>query len=489
MKILLFKSNIAANVETRMETFNDRQHLVVPVVMMVEGVHSNNAGPSLYPLEEFSKIPQAWNGVPVPINHPSDTSGSPISIGDPVAVQQLSIGNVWNSRMEGDKLKAELWLDVLKADQIAPGLLNSIRAGEEIDVSTGHFSENEIVPGNFQGETFDQVVRNIVPDHLAILPGARGACSWSDGCGIRANKKGGDMKVNVVQENSNVVQISVDVERKFEQKDLDRLEGVIINELSHEDVRHQLQKEVDKLDSNLGSEMARMHFVKNVFDDNFVFEMSSRGETKLFQQDFEINDDIVELKGDPKEVQEKITFVEVNAIQTNKEDKNMPDKKCCEEKIQLLIENEATHWVEDDRTFLETLDEKQIDKLEPIVKKDEPVVNKDEPKPKDEPVKKDEPATMDEFLANAGEFGPVLSDGLRMYNDRKAKLVKALVENKRCSFTEDELKAKDIGELERLGTLAQVSADYSVNAGPGEPKANESQETPLSTPSFAKPKE
>lgn len=36
---------------------------------------------------------------------------------------------------------------------------------------------------------FKRIARNLNPDHLALLPGGTGACSWEDGCGVRANER------------------------------------------------------------------------------------------------------------------------------------------------------------------------------------------------------------------------------------------------------------------------------------------------------------
>jgi hypothetical protein len=49
----------ANNYEIRMETYMGRKHLIVPVVMMVEGVHCGSAGPLFHSIEELGKYPDS----------------------------------------------------------------------------------------------------------------------------------------------------------------------------------------------------------------------------------------------------------------------------------------------------------------------------------------------------------------------------------------------------------------------------------------------
>ena len=62
-----------ANTEaSRRETFNGVEHLVVPLVALVEGVlqSSNAETPELALASEFGKHFKGWNGRPVVVNHP-----------------------------------------------------------------------------------------------------------------------------------------------------------------------------------------------------------------------------------------------------------------------------------------------------------------------------------------------------------------------------------------------------------------------------------
>ena len=56
----------ANNYSLRTEVYEGKEHLVVPVVMMVEGVHNGSHGPILHTIEELGKFPGAWNGIQFP---------------------------------------------------------------------------------------------------------------------------------------------------------------------------------------------------------------------------------------------------------------------------------------------------------------------------------------------------------------------------------------------------------------------------------------
>jgi hypothetical protein len=180
------RSNLA--VPMRQETFEERRHMVVPVVMLTEGVHAGNGGPFFYGEDELSKLPESWNGVPVPVWHPEDTNGA-ISANSPQVLEARSIGRIFNVLWDAKekKLRGEVWIDIVKAEKVEKKVLEMLMSGEPIEVSTSLWSDDDDTPGEWNGEKFNGTVHNIVPDHLALLPGGEGACNWNDGCGIRLN--------------------------------------------------------------------------------------------------------------------------------------------------------------------------------------------------------------------------------------------------------------------------------------------------------------
>jgi len=163
------------------KTWRDEEWLVVPVVMAKEGVEMNGA---IIPGEEF--FAPSWNGVPVTFGHPEDAAGNFLSANSPDTLDDWGVGYIFGAEYTGGKLKAEAWININRAEELREGSIEALESGDlEIDVSTGYFAQHN------QG---DGVVihEDIKPDHLAILFGIPGACSFEDGCGVRANQHEGE---------------------------------------------------------------------------------------------------------------------------------------------------------------------------------------------------------------------------------------------------------------------------------------------------------
>lgn len=169
----------------RRDSFDGREHLVVPVVMIVDGVLND----ALVTHEEYGKYVASWDGRPVPVRHPQK-NGQYVSANAVDVLQKTVIGQILNTRAEAGKLKAEAWLDVEKAARLGYGdLVSNLEAGQTVEVSTGYFSDEETRSGSFNGNSYSKIHRNLRPDHLALLPDEVGACSIADGCGTRVNTR------------------------------------------------------------------------------------------------------------------------------------------------------------------------------------------------------------------------------------------------------------------------------------------------------------
>jgi hypothetical protein len=454
--------------------------------MLTEGVHQGSGGAFFYSSEELQKFPAAWNGVPLTVHHPVTQEGIPISANSPDIITDWSIGRVFNVQFVGGKLKGEAWVDVALAQELAPEVLSLLNSGADVEISTGLFSEDDSTPGEWNGEKYTATVRNFRPDHLALLPGGQGACSFSDGCGVRANNQGGQ---RMITNEASVQDVAVEIGKTKEDgvlktlaKRLAGLLGFSVQELSHEDVREQLRSAVNKAKVDSDSWL----WVRDVFDNYFVYELeASDGSIRLFKQDYSVSDNQVLLGGTPMEVVEETSYTIVNegnsptADNANPKEKEGAMKKCCPEKVTALIGNAKNNYTEDDRTWLENLSEEQFNRVaESSVKKETPTGNATPPEGPEFP----KAATVDDYINNApAGIREVLQDGLTTHQKRKAELVAGLLANKRCSFTKEHLEAKGLSELETLSQLAGIDVNYQGKASGSAPVVDNAAEEPLDT--------
>lgn len=175
--------------KTRRDTFDGREFIVAPLTLIVPGVLNGSKGPLFYPLEEIAKNADAWNGIPLVVDHP-EKNGSPVSARSPAVLNGQGIGHLFGATANG-KLTAEGWFDVEKTGRVDNRILDSLRNGKPIELSTGLFTRDEPLgkPGIFEGKPYSFVAHDLRPDHLAILPDSIGACSNTDGCGVLVNSE------------------------------------------------------------------------------------------------------------------------------------------------------------------------------------------------------------------------------------------------------------------------------------------------------------
>jgi len=170
--------------------------------MLVPGVLNGSKGPLYYPKEEVARNVDAWNGMPLTCDHPTDDStGLNVSARDPGTLERHGLGHVYRVRINNQtgSLQGQAWFDekLVKAqDEILikngrPTILLRLLKGEPIELSTGLFTRN--VPAangrgvSPNGREYVAIARDYKPDHLAILPDSKGACSLRDGCGVHIN--------------------------------------------------------------------------------------------------------------------------------------------------------------------------------------------------------------------------------------------------------------------------------------------------------------
>lgn len=432
----------------------NKQYLIVPVVMMVEGVHNGSGGAIYHSAEELGKSADSWQDIPVVINHPI-LNGSYVSINTTGIAEAYQVGHISEPVMKNEKLTAKVYLDVQKLTAISPETLLAVQEGKVLEVSIGVFTEDEEIEGEWNGETYQKIARNHIPDHLAILPEEVGACSVKDGCGLRVNneKKGGMLNV-------------IEVNEKF-LKDL-TLQGYSAILLTQAEG---LQERVEKVRASLYSKDSNEneYYIEEVFDTYAVFRKYVRvkegdywktTDVQLFKQVYQVNaDGSIEWVGEPVKVVRNVEYVTVN----NEKLKTMCE--VCKEKVNELIANESTHFNESNREWLESLTEDKLDLLIPKLVK----TNTSTPSYEDAvKIVQANAKSLDDYLGILPEnIKAEVQVGLNAFKEKKDALIATIQANtEKDTWNVDELNVMSLQVLQKI-EKSVVKADYSVNRASG----------------------
>lgn len=277
MNLITQKAHLSQN-STRVETFQKKQWLVAPAVLIVEGVLNG-----LYvPAHEIEIPTLSWNGRPVPLYHPDEGDGS---ANVPLVIDQSVMGSVFNARFENRSLKAELWLDMQKCAELggeAAQVVADVQAGKVIELSTGYYCLVKQQAGVFNGIPYHGITHHILPDHVAILPSQVGACSVADGCGVNRNKQ---------------------EERPMPKKDVNTVFHFEANAaMSHEDVKRLLRQALASTVQGVPGHV--WIYIPDVYEDRVVYEIevenaAGQVQAEMLQRPYTISENgMVEL-GDP----------------------------------------------------------------------------------------------------------------------------------------------------------------------------------------------
>ena len=410
----------------RTATLMNQEHTVIPCIALVEGVlwPANAPAPELALAEEFGRFPQGWNGRPVTYDHPK-INGLPVSASSPDVLQDNAFGQLFNTELKGGKLHTEIWINEGRIASLGPEAQETVERlknpdeNSAVEVSTGLFTMSEPITGEWEGKEYNAVWRNIVPDHLAILPmGIKGACSVADGCGApRLNESASSTSSDASEWQPVMRAAQLRTEADCSCTD----NAITVDTDNAEDEQMGIMKKFWELGQRLfGQEV-----------------------TTVTTTGFE-----------PTQVEPEITS-------NSTEQENAMKEKLVND----LIANEGTQYDEDDREWLNTLEEGQLGKMVPKVAEAAPEV-KAEVKAEVKPEVKDETAapavnaetkaiTTNEYIASApADIQEILNAGIKMHQARKEALVSGLVANQRCRFTADQLNAKSIDELESIAAMA-----------------------------------
>lgn len=513
--------------EVRRTTWDGRDHLVVPVVMIVEGVLNGE----LVTQEAMSDLPSQWDGRPVVINHPQER-GVHVSANTPAQLEQ-AIGTVFNAHVDGNKLKAEMWIEVEKAADI----VEAFEGGHVMEVSTGYFAGTIPTPGTFNGNSYDGIQTDIRPDHLAILPHDIGACSVADGCGApRTNsRKNNERKVPNVSTHKRTKNPMGGLLRLMRRAFSRNAEDASFNEIW----------------SALSNALGYDAWVMDFYDGTVVYELWNGSSYDLFQRTYAIDEATLEVTftSEPEPVVSRVDYVPTEGAEVETEleltensklvklgklhvevkpkiatgqvgtdrwgppAQKVNTKPCgCadaapapkgnrmtkeqiaanrkarrarikaheatkEDLIEELLDTDENQLTEENRDQLEALPEELLEDMLPA----EVLEELEEELEEEEAAAPVANQSLEDYVAaipdsDAREF---ILDGIRAQRARRQELIQALTSNKRNELTRDELTGMRTNQLERLHRMLEPEVSY---AGRAAPRANNFVEEPLTAP-------
>lgn len=367
--------------------------------------------------------------------------------------------------MDGDKLKAEIHLDINSLANVSQNALNHITEKLPLDVSIGVLAHSEKTEGTFNNENYVGIVQSHEPDHLALLPDEVGACSWDDGCGIRNSKNNKLLTINKMKDGKKVKIEEAGVLLTLNNTTVELFGNSELanNELGYREIGRNIQRQLDAMDT-----ATTYNYLVEVYEDHFIYSVgnSQTNSEDYYKRPYQVNSaDELELEGDPVKVQRKVTFEVMSSqekstkikmqrtINVNKNKVNtMAETKGSPCKVDAVIANTANQFAEGDREFLSGLEDLQLDKF--IQEKKDPIINKDnKDKVTEEQILKvisNAAKTPEEFI---NKFMPEsmresVTAGIQLNQEKRDSLIKGIVAN--SSFTEENLKSWGIPDLQKM---------------------------------------
>lgn len=441
---------LVANLSSKITTKRllGKEYLVAPVAMLVEGVLAGNIGPVLYEEDEILRSVEAWNNKPITIGHPENLDGTKASACTPETLERHAVGIILNTKYDKrtKKLKAEAWFDKERLD-IVPDAMQvklALNSGKKMEVSTGLYVDVVRTAGDWNGKPYVGKTTGYRPDHLAILPYDRGACSIEDGAGLLVNKEVTDEEKE-------------ELRKEFK----DRAEGKVESyKIATFDQLREIAKEIEKETLEIGSEWPQGHVV-DIFDDSLIFASNSE-EGKYFKENFAKDGETVKLLGNLIEVSRKVSY---EPLVTN-------------EKQQMDREELLKHLGDEHKDFVTNMTDAQVGAL--LKLKAEAPAAPEQPAP--QPVVN----SLEDILALApAKDRAVVEQALATNQKVREDLIAKIVANKANAFSADELGAFDTPALEKMAALA-----FAANAAQPDPiyagspgSAPEQPAQPLKLPS------
>lgn len=304
--------NSASNITT--ETIDGKPHIVVRgITPVVDDIVMNR---KLYPAAEIAKAYNTLERKPMPLGHPK-IDGKHVSAGDVRAVNNYHVG-AWLQDVQhvDGKVDGDMYVDRRYAESSENGkrLVNRLDeriAGtnlEPIHISTGLLYSGIAANGESKGKKYDEIVTNMVFDHVAILLDEPGAGTPSEGVGIFVNADGDDQEVEIAN-----LADGVDCTREGL---LNKTKFFFTNasNFSFDDIREAISNKLRE-----GRSDDYWPWPESIWPDTFIY----RDKTKFFRQKYLIDEDgKAVFVGEPVEVVRKPTEYE---IKTNGESNPMKE--------------------------------------------------------------------------------------------------------------------------------------------------------------------
>ena len=425
-----------ADYTIRYELYNGKPHVVVPVVMMTEGVHNG----IYHTAEQLGKYAHVWNDTAITINHPR-AGDTYVSAANPTILEQYSVGRVFNTHLDGTKLKGEAWLEEDKLRTVSHAAYQYILEKKPMDVSLGITSDLEQTEGEWNGERYTAIASNLRPDHLALLPNGTGACSWADGGGVRANQA-----------------------KVAEKPDKSSKEAWFSASMTtYEDSLSQVAEMVRTLIYAMDSDEAG-YFVEDVFPTYAIYREEMRvnnsATVTLYKRAYTAANGNAVWAGEPVAVSREVTYRELNPVRTeNTEGGNIMTNEEKKAKVDELVKlgvfsvADADKAAAMDETVLLSLHTFHVKKEE---KPAEPAITVNAAI---DALKGQSPdVIMNLFPENVRN---VLRDGVAMYEENKAKLVERIMKSPLNIFAKEELEAKAPAELAKIAAFVKTEEPVS----------------------------
>lgn len=485
-------ANLTCNLlpkKVRIDNMEGREHIVVPMVILTEGVHNGSGGPLYYPPDELSKTPVVWNHKPIVVYHP-EMNGQGVSACDPAILTNRKVGVMMNTKWDNKRLTSEAWLEKSRADAVDERIMAAVENNTMMEVSTGLFVDLEEKEGEWNGEKYTAITRNYRPDHLAILPDKIGACSIAKGAGFLRNEKNGSFAQ------------ALDAIR--------RVLGLTSNELSFAHIREGLNMALRKKFNVGEGTSGSWLYVEDCYSNFCIYDYNG----KLYSIGYTATDTGVSLSDDdPKQVFRVTEYrtVEGAAYVGNRDQNHAVTKEKTMEKKKLvdnIVANTAGGWSEADRETLMAMSEAQLKRIATAPASEgnqtgtqqtnnagtgqqtgtqnataQNTTAANGTSTTNTPATPQDPkvVTIDDYLKAApANVREVLSNSMEVYAEEKKRLIDAITANKSNRFTKEDLGNRPLSELRMLAELAGAGTPVprSPNyAGQGQVMADNSAVT------------